>query len=381
MAQGAKYLPMMKEIFREEGLPGELAYLPLIESSFNPLASAGGKCVGLWQFLEGTGRKYGLRIDAWVDERRDPERSTRAAARYFRDLYAAFRSWDLAIAAYNAGEGSISDALARRNATSYWELAKYPDMPRATREFVPKFMAAMKLAQDPQGHGLEGLPPEEGWRFDRVTLSRPLDLETIARLAGTTEKEIRALNPHIKGRSSPPTPGGEEIRVPEGTGDAVQSKLAGLSGGGPEKGPWAARSLEPSVRVHRIRPGDTIGGIARQYGTGVREIESLNLLRPGQVLKVGRQIHIPVPDNRGSGAGGKTEAGGQARAAGATVRPGGHAPAPDGVRGHARHEVKAGENLWTISRRYGVSVPDLLHWNGLQKSSLVRPGMILTVGP
>jgi membrane-bound lytic murein transglycosylase D len=364
ISRSSKFIPRMKEIFREEGLPEELVYLAFVESGFNPWSSSAGKCVGIWQFTEATGRRYGLRIDSWVDERRDPEKSTRAAARYLRDLFQTFRSWDLAIAAYNAGEAAISNSLEKKEATSFWELYPSGGLSKATREFVPKVMAAILVAQEEQagfpGTGLE----QELWRFDKVRIQEHMELGTVARLAGCTEKELRSLNPQIKGSVLHPGASGLDIRVPEGKGEEIKALLS-------EKGQmvrFAQHGESPPVgfRSHKVRPGDTLEGIARQYGTTAEEIRRWNTLRAGGRLSPGTDLLVPEGKPR------------HARSEGASrVKDSKDRGSPSPA---TLHKVQKGETLWSIARLYGVSVDDLMRWNNM-RGSLLQPGTTLRINP
>jgi membrane-bound lytic murein transglycosylase D len=378
LAQSARYLPAMRRIFREEGVPEDLVYIAHVESGFNPWLSAGqNQCVGMWQFLEGTGRKYGLRIDGWVDERRDPEKSARAAARYLKDLYSAFQSWELAIAAYNAGEGNISSYLVRRNASNFWELCQHSDLRQTTKDFVPKFLAARKIFKNPEAYGFDHVPYQEPWQFDRVRLSGQLNMDTIARLAESSSEEIRALNPQLKGAVSPPDRGETEIRVPAGKGEDFQLKLA--QGVTQYQQPHrASRETNESskVRVHHVKAGETLAGIAGCYKVQVDAIQKLNNISSATRLREGTDLKIP----RAEGLAEKENRLGKKE----TTTPGAatenHASKKDGkVQSKTIvHEVKKGESLWAISRKYGIPVSDISRWNGLKGNEL-QPGARLTL--
>lgn len=363
------YLPRMLEIFREEGVPEELVYIAFVESRFNPRVTSGGKCVGMWQFTEATGRRYGLRIDSWVDERRDPEKSTQAAARYLRDLYQTFRSWDLAIAAYNAGEAAVTSALANKEVSSFWDLLPSGGLSRSTMEFVPRVMAAIQVAQDEKLNSTDLGPAMDLWRFDRVRVQEHLELGTVARLLGCTEEQLKHLNPHLKGNLVHPGASALEIRVPEGKGDEMKQLLANAG-----KLVCPARFPEATqreFRAHRVQPGDTLEKLARRYGTTVKELGQVNLLSRDSKLRPGRELLVPVSRSRQGTHGG--DSGGERRS-----RKG--PSSTKGDPGPKIHKVEKGESLWSISRRYGVTVEDLVRWNGL-KGSLVQPGDSLKVAP
>jgi len=282
LSRSSRYLPMMKRILAEEGLPEDLAYLALIESGFSPYAYSRSGAAGPWQFMPYTARKYGLRVDFWVDERRDPEKSTRAAAAYLRDLYEMFDSWALAIAAYNSGEGALRRALRRAGARGYWDLMGSRFIKAETLQFVPKFLAARRIALEPERYGFEGIRYEEEFLYDSVLLQGPIDLAVAARLAGTTEETLRLLNPELRRWCTPPSRKSYRLRLPRGS---MIRFLQGL------------RELSPRERFplwsYRVRKGDTLWEIARRLGLPERLLRELNGLRRGSHLRVGQRLLVP----------------------------------------------------------------------------------------
>lgn len=224
LQRGSKYLPSMKSTLREEGVPPEFAYgVPIVESGYSLQATSHAGAVGPWQFIRGTGQRYGLRIDGYVDERRDPEKATRAAARYLRDLYDRFGDWHLALAAYNTGEGNIERIRENRGCEDFWEMRDRGYLPSETSEYVPKVIAAMEVAKEPRRYGIEVVksPPA---RFDTIQVTRPISLQAVARLTGSDVDTIRELNPALKRGVVPPD--GYEVRLPEGTRDQFTVALA-----------------------------------------------------------------------------------------------------------------------------------------------------------
>lgn len=275
------YLELLKEILREEGVPEEMAYLPLIESGFNPFARSRARAVGMWQFIAGTAKRYGLKVNRWVDERRDPVKSTRAAARYLKDLYGMFGSWSLAMAAYNAGEGKIQKALDRHGSDDYWDIVQTKHIKRETKDYVPLFIAARLIAENPEDYGFIGLSELEDFSYEEVAIDRPLSLQTIAKLAGTTPEKIKELNPELKGKSTPPVKG-YTLRIPAGCREAF---LAGL--------PGAPTSKEkPPQSVYTVKKGDTIWKIAKKTGAPRHEIIALNKVKASR-LRIGQQLVLP----------------------------------------------------------------------------------------
>jgi membrane-bound lytic murein transglycosylase D len=218
--RGSRYMTSMTDILTREGLPTELAYLPLIESGYQPHAVSRAGATGPWQFIHATGRRYGLRIDSMVDERRDPIKSTEAAVRYLKDLHTMFGDWELSLAAYNVGEYRVAQLLERKGVDDYWGLRRY--LPRETSEYVPRFLAAVKIAQSPGDYGFVPPAPLQ-LQYETVRVDRDLSLRTASALAGVPQEQLAALNPALKRAI---TPRGYELRVPHGSAEPL---LAGLA--------------------------------------------------------------------------------------------------------------------------------------------------------
>jgi membrane-bound lytic murein transglycosylase D len=226
LARSGRYLTMMKGIFQQHGMPEELVYISLIESGFQTHLRSSSMAVGPWQFLRGTANRYGLRTTRWVDERMDPVKSTEAAARYLKDLHQRFGQWHLAVAGYHAGRIKLERALVDSKAGDFWTLANTDHLNQATKNFVPKFIAAALIATSPARFGLKDIRYDPPLEFDRVTIHRSIDLQEVAELAGTTVETLRKLNPHLLLGSTPPDDPGFELRVPKGVGETIQEKLA-----------------------------------------------------------------------------------------------------------------------------------------------------------
>ncbi|MBX3025418.1 transglycosylase SLT domain-containing protein [bacterium] len=288
LRRGSKYLPGMKNTLREEGVPPEFAYgVPIVESGYSLQATSHAGAVGPWQFIRGTGQRYGLRIDGYVDERRDPEKATRAAARYLRDLYDRFGDWHLALAAYNTGEGNIERIRDNRGCEDFWEMRDRGYLPQETSEYVPKVLAAMEVAKSPKRYGIEVVksPPA---KFDTIQISRPISLQAVAQLTGSDVDTIRELNPALKRGIVPPD--GYEVRLPEGTRDQFTVALASYRE--PQPMLFDARSSG----IHTVRRGDTLGRIAGRYGVSVSSLARANGLRGQRGLRSGQQLRIPGRD-------------------------------------------------------------------------------------
>ncbi len=288
LRRGSKYLPAMKTTLREEGVPAEFAYgVPIVESGYSLHATSHAGAVGPWQFIRGTGKRYGLRIDGYVDERRDPEKATRAAARYLRDLYDRFGDWHLALAAYNTGEGNIERIKSKRGCESFWEMRDGGYLPNETSEYVPKVLAAMEVAQSAKQLGID-VPKMAAPRFDTIEITRPISLKAVAQLTGSDLDTIKELNPALRRGVVPPD--GYTVRLPEGTSDQFQVAFASYREPIPEPVRFA-----PSRRsgAHTVRRGDTLGRIAGRYGVSTQALMRANGIRRPKALRTGQRLQIP----------------------------------------------------------------------------------------
>ena len=347
--RASRHLPMMRRIFREKGLPEDLLNLAFIESAVNPWATSRAKAAGIWQFMPSTGRRYGMRSSFWLDERRDPEKSTRGAAEYLKRLYDMFGDWPLALAAYNAGEGKIQAAIKRQRTRDYWRLR----LPRETRYFVPAFMAMTIIAREPERYGFSP-PPDAPPEVDVVSLDHPTDLKTIAEAAATTPEEIRELNPELIRWATPPDMAQYAVRIPAGRRDEFLEAL---------------ERIPPEERItwirHTIRKGETPASIASRYGVDLRTVLDLNGLRKRHAsLKPGGTLLIPpIPTRIVVGV----------AEAPRPVRP----VSPAGA--DARYTVKKGDTLWDIAQAHAVSLEGLRRVNNLSRDASLKPGQELTI--
>jgi membrane-bound lytic murein transglycosylase D len=344
LERSTRYTDMMRRILREEGVPEDLIYIALIESGFNPKAYSWAGASGPWQFMRATGRKYGLKVNWWIDERRYPVKSTRAAARYFKFLHRTFQSRYLAQAGYNAGEGKIRRGLRRLKKKDFWTLARTRYIARETRNFVPKFVAAAMIAKNPEVYGFDSLKYQEPLRFEEVPVPRSTSLYRIAAAAGISVRALKRLNPSLRRLKTPPNYKGYQIKVPFGTSERVAA---------------AIRKWKPGRYAggkYRVQRGDTLGGIAQNLGTSVEALTELNGLRdPGRIY-LGQMLNVP-----GQGKGLK-----RTRSASAS---------------RAIHVVRRGDTLWDISREYGMSLEKILSLNGLPKGARILPGEKIRLVP
>ncbi len=288
LERGSKYLARMARILVQEGVPAELVYLPIVESGFSLHAVSHAGAVGPWQFVRGTGERYGLRIDGYVDERRDPEKATRAAARYLRDLYERFGNWHLALAGYNTGEGNIQRIQTWKGCENFWEMSDRGYLSHETSQFVPRFLAAVEVAMSPQEYGFD-VPPAAPARFDSVEVTRPISLKAVAQLSGSDEETIRELNPALNRGVVPPQ--GYRIRLPKGTRQQFEVALATY-----REPVQAALQPRPAL-THTVLRGETLGGIAKRYGVSAGAVMRANHLR-SWALKAGQQLRIPAVPSR-----------------------------------------------------------------------------------
>jgi membrane-bound lytic murein transglycosylase D len=282
LSRSGKYIELMKGILKEKGIPEEIVFLPLIESGFNPHAYSPARAVGYWQFISSTAKKYDLEINWWRDERKDFVKSTEAAADYLKDLYEMFGSWNLAMAAYNAGEGKITRALKRTQTDDYWELLNTKYIKRETKNYVPKFIAASLIANSPQEFGFEDLEYQPPLNYDTVTIESPIDLEVIASCAETSVDVIRELNPELRRWCTPPNVSEYILRIPEGKRDVFNENLSNV----PEEKRF-------TVDIYKVKKGDTLSKITKKIRVPLQVIRDLNPDGKLKTIKVGMTLYLP----------------------------------------------------------------------------------------
>ena len=285
LSRSGKYLDVMKDILRKKDVPENIVFLSLIESGFNPNAYSIAHAAGPWQFIASTAKRYGLEIDWWKDERRDPVKSTEAAADYLKDLYGMFGSWNLAMAAYNAGEGKIMKAMRRSNADDYWDLLDTKHIRSETKEYVPRFIAASMIAANPGDFGFDAIEYHAPLSYDEVEIESPLDLDVAAECAGTTIEEIKRLNPELRRWCTPPDAQRYVLKVPEGSREMFVEKLSAV----PEEERF-------TIDRYTVKKGDTFKSIARRTGIPVQVMLSLNSMEKIMPLKAGSSLYLPPRD-------------------------------------------------------------------------------------
>lgn len=356
LALSGKYIPIMRTLLRENGLPEDLVYLALIESGFNPYAYSRSKACGPWQFIYLTGKRYGLRVDWWVDERRDPEKSTIAAAKYLKDLYDMFACWYLAAAGYNAGENKIAAAVKRYRTEDFWELTKYRFLKQETKDYVPQMIAAALIAKDPDKYGFSGIEYQDPLRYEKVTVPPLTSLSLIAAACEIPVEELKELNPELlRGCTPPEKP--YEIKIPLGKKDLFLKNFETL-----------LPSERPPCRIHVVKRGETLPRIARLYGVHSQTILEANQVGKRTRLSPGMNLIIPFPPQAPSdpNAGPRLVA----KRKGEGKVPSANEEGEEEIL----YTIKKGDTLWAIANEMGVNIGALSRWNNLHPEKKLRPG-------
>jgi len=370
LSRSTRYIPMMRKVLEREGLPLDTVYLAMIESGFSAYAYSFAKAAGPWQFVVGTSRRYGLLTDFWVDERRDPYKSTIAASKYLKELKARFHGdWYLAWAGYNAGEGKISRAIRKEKTTDFWRMMGRGRTLRAeTKHYVPKLIAAALIAKHPERFGFH-VDYDQPRDFEEVRVPDATDLHVAAKAAGITFEELRDLNPELRRFCTPP--GGYTLRLPVGKRETFLAEYEKLD---------AKDRL--SFTEHRVEKGEPLGKIARAYGVTEAAILRTNGIRSYRQIKPGRMLVIPMAGaSRGMLAGSQLEdrhARGRAQARVATAAD--TAPAAKRLSG-TLYTVKPGDTLWTIAAKFSTTVDKLRKLNGLsgRRARALQVGQTIAV--
>ena len=375
LSRGARFLPMIQDVFRAEGLPLDLAYVPLVESAFKPDALSRAKAKGMWQFMRGTALENGLKHDWYIDERAEPEKATRAAAKYLKTLYTTFGDWHLALASYNGGPGRVQAAIRRSGGQKdFWKLsASKRYLPRETRDYVPLILAAVIIARNPAQYGMDLEPAPAGTpNFEKVTLPAAVDLRRVAEWVGTPVQIIQVLNPELRRWTTPIRAKDYELKVPEGTAETVRAKLA-------EEGDSS------NLTWHTVRKGETLLSISRKLKVSRADLAEANYLSAKSRVTPGQQLIIPrAPtlllaartDNPAPPV--ETKRTDPVLTASVSV-PARVSETPSAQsQSKVVYRVKKGDTLASIARVFQTSVASLKQWNSLRTNSL-RVGQRLTI--
>ncbi len=284
LSRSGRYIPSMREILAREGVPEDTVFLSLIESGYNTLAYSVARAAGQWQFIASTGRRFGLRSDFWVDERRDPEKATAAAAAYLKELRGQLGSWYLAWAGYNAGAGTIAKAIRRQHSADFWTLIRGRVLKRETKGYVPKLIAAALIAKHPHAFGFDDVRYQAMVPSETVEVTEPTQLAMIAEAAGTDLETLRDLNPALRRFCTPPAKDGKPyaVRVPVGTSDRVEAALKARPPG-----------EQLVFRYHKVAAGEGLGAVSKKFGVAPEVIARMNGLHR-QALRAGRELVIPL---------------------------------------------------------------------------------------
>lgn len=355
-----KYFPMMREIFKEVGAPTELIHLAMVESGLNPEARSWASAVGMWQFIEATGSMYGLEVNWWIDERRDPEKATRAAARHLKDLYNIWGDWHLAMANYNISPRGLKRAIRAAGKEDYW--AAFPYLPRETQGYVPGFIAATMIEMNPVAFGFKEEYENEEYDYQVHEVDPLMPLDELAKAAGISTDKLKEYNPELLRWATPP--GGKyPLKLPVGTKERFASNYDDI--------PKNKRSQ--NVAMHTVNSGETLGYIARKYGTSVRALYETNenlssTIYPGQKIVVplapgsSEKIAVNRPTNQPRG---RTSTRSRSKA---------KAPANSAT---LAYEVKSGDTIGHIAEWYDIRAWQIRSWNGI--SNVIYPGQDLTI--
>lgn len=349
LARSGRYLPLMKTELEAAGLPLDLVYLSMIESGFSQRAYSRAKAVGLWQFMAGTGRDYGLSVSRYIDERRDAEKSTRAAVSYLKHLYNEFGDWYLAVAAYNGGPGTMRNALKRSGSSDFWEIAEGKYLRLETKRYVPKLIAAIIIAKDPATYGFDDITYETPLAYETMTVGPGLSLQAAALLTDSEDTVIKQLNQELLSDKTPLDCEQYELKIPPGTRELAEDNL-----------PRLHSIAATDYKTHIVRKNETLAQITRKYNINTTTLLKVNNLKSNK-LTIGSRLRIPY------------------RTVAYRLLPEGMDPRRAAGDELQLHTVKRGDTISKISRQYQVPAELIVSWNGLPNAHQITAGQQLAL--
>jgi membrane-bound lytic murein transglycosylase D len=368
LARTQRYFPMMKKIMKEEGVPEEMVHLAMIESGLNPGAVSWAKAVGMWQFIDATGSRYGLTNNWWYDKRRDPVSATRAAARHLHDLYNELGDWHLALAAYNSGINRVRSAMAQAGSNNFWEIR--PFLPKETQNYVPLYIAATLIGLDPAHYGFNDIVYESPLKYDTVHVKEAIDLNALAKAAGVSELEVKELNPELLQPSTPPVElcdaSGYCLRLPAGTASNFYDRLAAIPQS--ERRPWL---------VHTVAKGESLKSIAHEYGIPTSQLAEYNDMTSSERVRRGEKLRVPMTVMAPQSSNSEEEHTPKATPASSTESSGGKSQATSGTMRMISYKVHRGETMYSIASRYGVTVAEIKQWNRMGRKAHLKKGQTI----
>jgi membrane-bound lytic murein transglycosylase D len=360
LSRSERYIPIMREILRKEGMPEDLVYLAMIESGFTPHAVSVANAVGPWQFISGTGKNYNLKINDWIDERRDPIKSTVAAALYLKELYALFNNdWYLAAAGYNAGENKILRAINMYDTRDFWEISKGSYLKRETKDYVPKLLAAAIIAKEPAKYGFADVAYLPAMDLDTVTVPTRTDLDVIARITDVPYQTLRELNPELRRWCTPPNYPNYLLKLPKGKKELFAAEFAKI----PEDQRYTERIV---YSRYRAKKQDTLKTVAARFSTTPERLAELNHLKLSAKLR-GKNLVVPMQNAVSMKPAHKSE-------------PAATEPVETANSKNFRYYiVKKGDTLYSLARKFKVTTAILSAWNNLTEKVALKPGKRIIV--
>jgi len=357
LSRSERYIPMMKDALKKEGLPEDLVYLAMIESGFTNHARSVANAVGPWQFMSGTGKHYDLKINEWIDERKDPVKSTVAAATYLKALYTMFNNnWYLATAGYNAGENKILRAINMYDTRDFWEISKGSYLKKETKDYVPKLLAATIIAKDPEKYGFADLAYLPAMDLDTVTVPTRTDLGLIAKLIDVSYMTLKDLNPELLKQCTPPDYPDYQLKLPKGKGDVFIAKVLSL--------PANERFTE--LATYKVQKHDTLASIAAKFNTTTEKLAEINNIKPSATLK-NKTLSVPtVPANSVVAVAQNSEANKEETTKGQL----------DDI---LYYSIKDGDTLASISEKFNITPSTLSSLNNINAQTALKPGQRIII--